>query len=300
MNQPNQPSEPLIASAQPGAIEDNMMEGTPNQIEIDKDFSEKIINAVENTPEGEGNPEGNSTDVAAPESNNEAYEPAKEFTDFLNKEIAADDHRVPSEQNRGREASAEKADLSVLRELLVDNPHMAPAVKEALSKQGINLDDGDPATMQRLEGMQNTINELATMIRSDRDTIHGNQVFENVNDLYLDVVKDVPDHQRTLTDFFNNALMRDHDLNNIDREMLEGSNKAVTAELDNYFEARVKSEGYSKSTGVPPSRNTNLGELTPPPASEKKDYGDPRNRPMNAFAEVDADFSRKVNNLFTQ
>lgn len=302
MNQPanQQSNEPLIPAPQAGSIEDAIMGDTPNQIEIDKDFSEKIINAI--TPEGEEKPDGNSDDVANSESNNDEYAPAKEFTDLLNKEIAADDQSQGYQDQQRRDTSnPPQADLSVLRELLVDNPHMAPAVKEALAKQGVNLDaPGDPATMQRLDGMQGTINELVSMISSDRNMIMDNQVHNDVNDVYLDVVKDVPKHGRTLTDFFNNALVRDLDLKDISREVLENSNKAVTAELDNYFNSRLKSEGYSKSTGVPPSMNSRNAALTPPPPTKEAQSADPRNRPMNAFDEVDKDFARKVNNLFSQ
>lgn len=302
MNQQVNPSkdEPLIPQAT-GGIEDAIMDGTPNQIEIDKDFKEKVINSI--TPEGESKQEEKSEDVAGSESNNDTYEPAKDFTDFLNKEIAADDQRMHSSNTQqGNEAPANEADLSVLRDLLTENPHMAPAVKEALAKKGIDLEAGDPATMHRLDGMQSTINELTNMIRSDRDVFHGNQLFENVNSVYEEVVKDVPEHQRTLTDFFNNALLRDYDLTKINRELLEGSNKAITSELDNYFNARIKSEGYSngKSNSVPPSMNSQRGALTPPPSADTKDYGDPRNRPVDAFAQVDADFSKKVNQLFQQ
>lgn len=294
---------PTIETPQPGGVEDNIMEGTPNQIEIDKDFSEKVTNAVEESPEGDGKVEGKPEDVAASESNNDKYEPAKEFTEFLNKEVAADDHRSQSNTPpEGAKPPAQNADLSVLKELLADNPHMAPAIKEALASKGINLDaSSDPATVQRLDGMQDTINNLVNAINGDREASHSQQAFESVNDVYLDVVKDIPEHQRTLTDFFNNALLRDYDLTNINREILEGSNKAITSELDNYYQARLKAEGYSKPTGVPPSANTNLGELTPPPSQKgEKDYGDPNNRPKSAFDEVDRDFSRKVNNLFQQ
>lgn len=299
-NQPN--NEPLIPQAQPGGIEDGIMEGTPNQIQIDKDFSEKVTNAIEESPNGDGNVEANSKEADTSESNNDTYEPAKEFTDFLNKEIAAGEPRnAPPPPNEGQEAPAKTADLSVLRDLLADNPHMAPAVKEALAQKGINLDaSGDPEMMQRLDGMEGTISELTNLIRNGRDAHQSQQVHEEVNDMYLDVVKDVPKYGEALTNFFNNALLRDHPIKDIDREMLEGSHKAINSELNNYFNARLQAEGYSKSTGVPPSMNSQQGALTPPPSAEKKDYGNPNNRPANAFAEVDADFTRKVNNLFSQ
>ena len=47
MNQPvNQNNEPApdIAAPQQGSVEDSIMGGVPNQIQIDKDFSEKVNN----------------------------------------------------------------------------------------------------------------------------------------------------------------------------------------------------------------------------------------------------------------
>lgn len=303
MNNPNQQAnEPEIATAQPGGIEDSIMGGTPNQIEIDKDFSEKINNAVDNSQGESGNPEGVPKDVAASEPNSDTYEPAKEFTDFLNKEVAAGEQRGQPTDTKGAEAPNTQPDLSVLQSLLADNPHMAPAVKEALAAKGINLDaPGDPATIQRLDGMQSDINQLVQMISGDRNTVIQNEAFNNINDVYMDVVKETPDYQRSLTDFFNNALLRDYDLGNIDREILEGSNKAISSELDNYYQARLKAEGKVVPKNNLPSTRSRNGELTPPPASEKTASSmDPNNRPANAFDEVDKDFAQKVNNLFSQ
>lgn len=298
MNKPNQPSEQLLESA-PGSIEDEIMGGVPNQIEIDKDFSEKVTNAIEKAPMGDNEKGNNSEDVAASESNNDTHEPAKEWTEFLNQEISNDEaQNFPTPQ---KEEKSSIQDLSVLRDLLTENPHMAPAIKEALAKQGIDLDGGDPATLQRLDGMQDTINDLVGLVRGDRDVAQAQGQFTDVNDMYLDVNKDVPEHQKNLNDFFNNALLRDYPLEKIDRGILEGSNKAITAELDNYYNARLKAEGHSKSKGVPPSMNSNLGDIAPPPQKEgAQSYGDPKNKPEGSFAYEDARFSKIVNNLFSQ
>ncbi len=303
MNQQvNKDNEPLIPAPQAGGIEDSIMGGTPNQIEIDKDLSDKVTNAIDKASEEGNDNKDDSKDVAASKSNNEGYEPAKEFTEFLNQEIQADEQGGNPDDQQQRESPSNNGqpDLSVLRDLLADNPHMAPAVKEALASKGINLDaPGDPETLQRLEGMQSTINQLADMMMTDRDSAKGQELFESVNDTYLDVVKNVPDYQRTVVDLFNNALMRDYDLRSINRDMLVDSNKAITSELGNMFKTWAKAEGYTKSKGVPPSMNSNLGEIAPPPAAENT-QSNRDNRPVNAFADEDARFTRNVNNLFSQ
>ncbi len=264
MNNPApQSDEPLIPAAQPGGIEDAIMDGTPNQIQIDQDFSDKVNNAID--PQG-NSVSGEPQEVATSEPNSDKYEPAKEFTDFLNKEIAVSEQRAPSPE-----------------------PQKAAPTKE-------EQEDGDT----RIQQLQETVNHLASMVSNDRDMVMDHQAFESVNDVYMDVTKEVSDEARPLTDFYNNAFLRDHNLKDIDRPTMEGSNKAITAELDNYFNARAQREGYVRQNGVPPSMKSNLGELTPPPKADTQDYGDPRNKPVGAFAEEDARFSKLVNNLFQQ
>lgn len=302
MNQQTQVSEAATNPEQVGSVENEIMGDTPNQIQIDQDFAAKVNEAVGNKEEAPaGDKPANTKEVAAPESNNDAYEPAKEFTEFLNKEVAQPQQKqVPPNENKGEQAPTIQNDLSVLQQLLADNPHMAPAVKEGLAKQGVNLDaPGDPATLQRIDGLESTIKDLVKLIGNSQNAHQNQQEFESLNEVYEDVNKNVPDYGRTLADFFSNALLRDYDLQNIDRGLLEESNKAVTSELDNYYQARLKAEGYTKANGVPPSMNSRLSDIAPPPGNKEAPTNTLNSR-MSEMEKADADLLGKVTNLFTQ
>lgn len=275
MNKPNQASEqPVIDDPKVLGVEDNIMGGTPNQIQVDKQFSEKVLEAVEKEHAPKEAPAKENSEPDTSEPNGEGYEPAKEFTDFLASQI----NQENPDPNAPREAPQQQA---------------APVTDDK------SVQD-DP--------VRNELNELKSLVHNLTNTIHGdrNEAIDRnqrdaANEVYLDVVKDVPDYQRTLSDFFNNAMLRDHALPDINREVMESSNKAVASELDNYFNARAQAEGYTKSTGLPPSLNPSQGELTPPPPQKgTAPYGDPTNRPTGAFDQVDKEFAQKVNNLFSQ
>jgi hypothetical protein len=277
MNQPVSPAPSEVDTTIPapttGGIEDNIMGGTPNQVQIDKDFSDKVTNAVTDGQINEGGlpPQTEDSQVDTSDQNGEGYKPAKEFMDFIQNQISTNypDHEAP---NKG---------------IASDQPSNSP--------EG-DLSD-DQKEMQALKGM---VQDLASTIYKDRDAVIDRQKFDSINDVYLDVNKEVPEYQRTLNDFFNNALLRDYDLPNISRDTLEGSNKAVSSELDNYFTSRLQAEGYIKSTGLPSSGNTQLGDLTPPNNQAPDTSKDANNRPTSAFEDVDREFTKKVNTLFQQ
>ena len=242
----------------------------------DKDLANKVGKVLENAPQESGE-EGNSeVDASAPKGNE--YEPAKEFLDFVQSQVE-DEYRVPESQQQRMQNPQEPQAQAVA------DDSSAPV---------------DSEVQKQMDDMQGMIQDLTNTIHGDRQNAINRGNFEAVNDVYLDVVKDVPEEAQSLVNVWNNAVLGYHDLSAIDERLIEGSTKAMTSELDNYFNTRVANEGYIKSGRVPPSVNSNLGELTPPPQSKQAQSADPNNRPMNAFDEVDRDFARKVNNLFSQ
>jgi hypothetical protein len=275
MNNPELNIIPAVA----GSVEDNIMASDPaNRVEqianADKALSDKVTGALE--PQSEAVEEGNSEE-GTPEPEGKEYEPAKEFLDFIQGQIEGGYNTPEQQQQRA----------------LSPNEPQHQTVADDSSVQD------DETVQSQMDKMEEMIHDLSSTIYSDRQQQQDRNAFEQVNGVYLDAIKDVPDEARSLVDVWNNAVLGYHDLKSIDKALIEGSTKAMTSELDNYFNARVASEGYAKSGSTPPSTNSLLGEITPPP-STGDDFKGPENRPKSAFDDADRDFVRKVNNLFSQ
>jgi len=283
--QTNSPELNIIPSAG-GSVEDEIMAGSgpapsvpaDNLQNADKALADQVGKAVEKSPQGDSDDGNSGSDTSAPEG--KGYEPAKEFLDFIQSQVE-DGYQTPEQQQQRAASPPEPQKQSVA------DDSSAPV---------------DPAVKQQMDSMQNMIQDLTNTIHQDRNMAIDRGNFETVNDVYLDVVKDVPEEALSLVNVWNNAVLGYHDLPNINQSLIQGSTKAITSELDNYFNTRIANEGYAKSGSVPPSVNSSLGEITPPPPSQAqaKDYGDPNNRPIGAFDAIDKDFARKVNNLFSQ
>jgi len=276
------------------------VEGQKESItDIDKNFAEKVNQSLENIPQGDEviPPADAPADKSTPEPNSDEYKPADEFMQILEKGLPGTTEAKPATNDTGDTPTTNQSQpdksLSIIQTMLDKNPNMAPAIKEALAKDGITLpSSSDPVTTQRLAGMEEVIQNLVDTVNQDRNENKIQDQFEDANDMYLDVVKDMPKYERTLADFFSNSVLRDIPLEHISRETIQGAHKAVKSELDNYFNHRAKTEGYIKQTGIPPSGN-DLGEITPPNQIAQA----PQNSKLSKgaqLAELDADLHRKI------
>lgn len=278
----------------------------------DADFANKINSALDMAPELNGPdnnqvPEGNvkpddssNADKDTPKPNGDEYAPATEFQNFLQSQTSGEAAKESDGYNEGGKPPANNEGnkmVEMMQDIMKSHPELASQIKADAAAKGINLDAPiDSATNQRLQGMEQTIKELHSTIMGDRTAIMNQGEFDNANSLYNDVTKDVPDYAKPLVNIFNNAFLRDHDLREIDRKSIEAPNKAVNSELDNYFEARAKAEGWTKPTNAPAFNAQ--ANLTPPPVADNNQNRKPGDLPTSAFDTEDRAFEAKVQNLF--
>lgn len=285
---------PTPPMATPGTVD-----GKEGIAEADKALTDNINKTLDNSPEGQVPPAENKGDGnEASESTDEGYSPAQEFTDFLQSQNSGETDRESDGYDQGVTTPATNGDgqtVAVLRDIIRNNPELASSIREQAAAKGINLDVAlDSQADQRLAGMESTIKELASMINNDRDTVISQSEHDAVNQMYLDVIKDVPDYAKPLTNIFNNAFLRDTDAPEIDRKSIEAPNKAIQSELDNYFDARAKAEGWVKSNAP---INSNPATITPPNLTPQENQQKLENRPLHAFEEADRAFEQQVHNL---
>lgn len=325
MNKPAASNEQIIGGGQQaGGIADEMAksfapptpgtnDGKQAMDQVDADFANKINTVLDQAPElneQDNNqvPDRNApaddsskTDQDTPKSNDNEYAPAKEFDDFLQAQNNGESTSESDAGNKGEQTPAiqeSNQSMEMLREIMQTHPELASQIKADAAAKGINLDaPNDSVTNQRLQGMESTIKELHDMITGDRSAIIDRSVFDTADNLYNDVTKDVPDYAKPLVNIFNNAFLRDVDLREIDRKSIEAPNKAVNSELDNYFEARAKAEGWVKTSNAPPNFNAQAN-LTPPNLNDNSQDRKPGDLPTSAFNDADRDFEAKVQNLF--